>query len=230
LKVAFTEIGGCGGCSLSFLRASAQFPENWELVYHPLQLDVSEFPDDVDILFAGGAVCAQDNESIDLLALLREKSKTVVAFGSCAAIGGIMRFFVRGRQKPKQWQATHLPLSQFIKCDLSVVGCPPPPQSIKKLISNLSALPKTRFDPFKKMTEISYVSCFNLLDEVINAKLCVGCGLCEVSCPTLAIQIIDGVPEFIVEKCIRCGVCYARCPQIIKKWKRQEEQNAKFSG
>ena len=80
------------------------------------------------------------------------------------------------------------------------------------------------------MTEISYVSCFNLLDEVINAKLCVGCGLCEVSCPTLAIQIIDGVPEFIVEKCIRCGVCYARCPQIIKKWKRQEEQNAKFSG
>lgn len=37
--------------------------------------------------------------------------------------------------------------------------------------------------------------------------------------------MVDGVPEFIVEKCIRCGICYVRCPQIIKKWKKEEEED-----
>lgn len=226
MKVAFTEIGGCGGCSLSFLRASAQFPENLELVYHPLQLDVNKLPDDADIFFIGGAVCAQDQESIELLFSLREKSKIVVTFGSCAAVGGIMRFFVRGGQEPKPWQSTHLPLGQFITSDLSVIGCPPPYQYIGKLIYDLSDTKKDKFNPFKKMTTINHLSCFDLLDEVVNAKLCMSCGLCEVSCPSLAIQLVEGVPEFIVERCIRCGVCYTRCPQIIKKWRKGEEENA----
>jgi len=226
MKVAFIEIGGCGGCALSFMRASSQLPDGWELVYHPLQLDVDELPEDIDLCIIGGAVCAQDQERIELLSHLRKKSKIIVAFGSCAAVGGVMRFFVRGGQEPKPWQSTHQPLGEFEQCDLSVVGCPPPPQSIGRLIKNLS---NDKFNPFKRMSTIKRLHCYDLLDDIINTKLCMGCGLCEVSCPSLAIQMVDGIPEFIVEKCIRCGVCYARCPQVTKKWKKEEEENARSS-
>lgn len=228
VKVAFTEIGGCGGCSLSFLRTASAFPPDWELVYHPLQLGTEKVPEAVEIFFVGGAICTQDKERIEFLCKLRERSKTVVAFGSCAAVGGIMRFFVRGAQEPKPWQSTHLPLGHFIDCNLSVVGCPPPRQSIERLSRSLSATKKDGFSPFKKLSKITHLSCFDLLDEVINVKLCVGCGLCEASCPTLAIQMVDRVPEFIVERCIRCGVCYARCPQIINKRKWEAREGVRY--
>ncbi len=160
---------------------------------------------------------------MELIASLREKVKTIVSFGSCAAVGGIMRFFIRGGQEPKPWQATHLPLGQFIAPDLSVVGCPPSPQTISRLISSLSDAGKDIFNPYKKLTQKTRLSCFDLLDDVTNMQLCVGCRICEKVCPSLAIQIVDKLPEFIVERCIRCGVCYAHCPQLNKKWKKEDK-------
>lgn len=223
MKVAFTEIGGCGGCSLSFFRASPELTPNWDLAYHPLQLNTGKIPETAEVFFISGAICAQDGERVELLKRIRANAKTVIAFGSCAAVGGIMRFFVRGVREPRAWQSTHLPLGEFINCDLAALGCPPPPQSITRVLYRLSAPKKDGVNPYAKLSKITHLSCFDLLDDIVNPKLCIGCGFCQASCPTLAIQIIDGVPEFIVERCIRCGLCYARCPQVIKKWKKEAE-------
>ncbi|HAY21875.1 MAG TPA: heterodisulfide reductase [Desulfobacterales bacterium] len=54
--------------------------------------------------------------------------------------------------------------------------------------------------------------------SAVDAYLCIGCGLCEASCPFAAIRLIQ-VPgkgyraENITASCKGCGVCAAACPQ-----------------
>lgn len=43
-------------------------------------------------------------------------------------------------------------------------------------------------------------------------KNCVGCGVCERSCPVHAITIRDGRAEIDYRKCIRCYCCHEMCP------------------
>ncbi len=223
LKAGFYELGGCSGCTFSFIQNLENLKKhNLEIVYFPALIDITEIPD-MDILFISGAVCKEDKESVEKLLELRKKAKTIVAFGSCASVGGIMNFLIRGGQEPKPWQSRHFPLSEFIKVDRSVMGCPPGSLFISQLVNSLKSS-NNKFDLFKFITRFKRLSCFNLLDEVIIPGLCVGCGVCAISCPTKAIVLIDGLPEFKVEKCIRCGLCYIRCPQNLKKWRQSKNE------
>jgi coenzyme F420 hydrogenase subunit gamma len=214
LKVGFIEIGGCGGCSLSFLMASSYFPKNIKLKFHHIQLDNEYLSEEVDIFFIGGATSLDNEEHIESLLQIREISKSVVAFGSCAAIVGIMQFFVKENSKIK-----HMPINKFIKCDNSIVGCPP---QIGDVMKNMSIAESNshKFNAYKKIANVKKLNFCNLMDDVVNLKLCVGCKICETVCSTAAIKIVDNTPEIFVEKCIRCGVCYAKCPIIIKLWKK----------
>jgi heterodisulfide reductase subunit A len=54
--------------------------------------------------------------------------------------------------------------------------------------------------------------------SVVDQDLCIGCGLCEASCPFGAIRLhkIQGKgyrAETISASCKGCGVCAASCPQ-----------------
>ncbi|HSL39124.1 MAG TPA: 4Fe-4S binding protein, partial [Desulforhopalus sp.] len=44
----------------------------------------------------------------------------------------------------------------------------------------------------------------------VNEELCIGCGICEESCPFAAIVISDGLPV-IGDNCTLCGACVESC-------------------
>lgn len=96
LKLALYWAAGCGGCDMALLdinEKAIDVAALVEVVFWPLALDfkfhhVAAMPDkSIDICLFNGAIRNSEHERIALL--LREKSKVVVAFGSCACFGGI---------------------------------------------------------------------------------------------------------------------------------------------
>lgn len=86
----------CGGCCVSVLDVHESLftvLEHADLVFWPIALDikykdVEAMPDGhIDVCLYNGAVRNSENESI--AKLLRQKSKVMVAYGSCAHMGGI---------------------------------------------------------------------------------------------------------------------------------------------
>lgn len=47
----------------------------------------------------------------------------------------------------------------------------------------------------------------------IDHRACSGCGLCVENCPTLALQLVDGVVELDETMCRGCEICIDVCPQ-----------------
>jgi F420-non-reducing hydrogenase small subunit len=86
----------CGGCEISLLNIGAQILDvdaAFEIVFWPCVADfkyhdVESYPDGyIDLCLFNGAIRNSENE--ELAHLLRRKSKTLVAFGSCAYEGCI---------------------------------------------------------------------------------------------------------------------------------------------
>ncbi|UCD14733.1 MAG: 4Fe-4S binding protein [Thermoplasmatales archaeon] len=47
----------------------------------------------------------------------------------------------------------------------------------------------------------------------IDAKKCIGCGLCKKNCPVEAISGATKKAHVIdLDKCIKCSICYQICP------------------
>ncbi|GHU48701.1 4Fe-4S ferredoxin [Bacilli bacterium] len=46
----------------------------------------------------------------------------------------------------------------------------------------------------------------------VNKDTCIGCGVCEASCPFGAIKIADGKAAVDASKCTECGACVGSCP------------------
>lgn len=95
-KVALYWIAGCGGCDVAVLDTNEKILDIANLVdivLWPVALDfkyhhVEAMPDgSIDLALVNGAV--RNTEHKKMVELLRAKSKVMVAFGSCAYLGGI---------------------------------------------------------------------------------------------------------------------------------------------
>ncbi|MCD4735969.1 MAG: F420-nonreducing hydrogenase [Bacteroidales bacterium] len=96
LKMAIYWAAACGGCCVSVLDVHEKLfviTEKADLVFWPIALDikykdVEAMPNGfIDVTLFNGAIRNSENEYMALL--MREKSKILVAYGSCAHMGGI---------------------------------------------------------------------------------------------------------------------------------------------
>jgi len=96
IKMAVYWGAGCGGCCVSILDVHEKLFDvvaAADLVFWPIALDIKykdieEMPDGhIDLTLFNGAV--RNSENAHMARLLRQKSKILVAYGSCAHMGGI---------------------------------------------------------------------------------------------------------------------------------------------
>jgi F420-non-reducing hydrogenase small subunit len=95
-KLALYWAASCGGCEIAILELYEKVlavEEHFELVFWPVAMDVkyadveAMAPGSIDLCLFNGAIRTSENER--LARSLRERSRTLVAFGSCAHEGCI---------------------------------------------------------------------------------------------------------------------------------------------
>ena len=209
LSIVHIDLGGCEGCSVSIYRALLKIEE----INFYSKLSGDFILNGNEIIIVSGPICLNETDKVEFLKEIREKSKVLIAFGSCSAIGGITRY-CRGGQQPKPNHVTFQPINTIVDVDYAIPGCPPPPSFLKPFIELFVSGKNSRFiQIFKAVAKIKKLSGFDLIDDIILQNICVGCGACVLSCPTNALHMVGGRPNLIAEKCIRCGICYVRCPK-----------------
>jgi len=90
VKIALEWLAGCAGCEISILdlhEGIMELLKEADIVYAPVLMDTKEVPDDIDIAIVSGSVRNKENK--ERLEELRKKSKTLIAYGTCACYGGI---------------------------------------------------------------------------------------------------------------------------------------------
>ena len=95
-KVGFYWCASCGGCEEAVVDLAEDIlkvVEAVDIVFWPVALDfkkadVEQMKDgEIDVGFINGAIRLSEQE--EMAKLLRQKSKILIAFGSCAHMGGI---------------------------------------------------------------------------------------------------------------------------------------------
>ena len=87
--LATTWLDGCSGCHMSFLDMDERLLEiaaQVDIVYSPL-VDFKVYPDSVDFCLVEGAVSSVDD--LERIKLVRERTKTLIAFGDCAVTANV---------------------------------------------------------------------------------------------------------------------------------------------
>lgn len=158
LKLATIWLDGCSGCHMSLLdldEGILAVAAQADLVYSPL-VDATEFPTDVDVTLVEGAVSSQEDAT--RLRMVRARSRVVVALGDCATTGNVpsmrnvvplqrilQRVYIEGADVSPVIPSAGVPVllpqarppHEFVKIDVHLPGCPPPPKMILAVLDDL---------------------------------------------------------------------------------------------
>jgi F420-non-reducing hydrogenase small subunit len=187
-------------------------------------VDSKEIPNGIDaILVEGGVRTTRDAE---VLKAARERSKVLVAIGSCSCFGGLPSlantskiqrivedvygydFKQDGASIPGLYEYVK-PVEELVKVDFEVPGCPPEPRNLQELLESILA--------GKAVSAPDYNVCKECTRKrkkpTVLEDYCIGCGNCEVICPEDAITLKSTGHAVIDDgKCIGCSMCVIECP------------------
>jgi len=197
-RVAIHSVTGCAGCQLVIYFIRDKLLEvlgEIDLVAAPMiKSKNDEGP--YDICFLEGMVA--NDKDIQTVKELREKSKYLVAWGTCATHGNVpgIKLFTDGKKLEKivygnseilanRKRVEPTPIEKHVKVDFSISGCPPEEIEFLRLIQHF-------------LTGIKPV--------IYNEPVCVECALKENSC------LLDNGKECLGPM-IRGG-CDALCPSV----------------
>ena len=150
-KIGVFQLASCTGCLLSHLDTGniISFLNDYDVKYYPC--NCREIPEELDLAVFEGAVGTIEKGHMKLVTEIRQKSKKVAALGACAVTTGIL-VHSAGNQMPMPETDAFLPVSEIIKVDYAIPGCPPIPEIIEKF-----------FDAFLKKDEL-YLQAFNNIE------------------------------------------------------------------
>ena len=161
IKLATVWLGGCSGCHMSFFDLDERLIElaaKVELCVSPaVDTKLKDFPT-VDVTLVEGAVV--NEEHLEHIHTIREKSKLVIAFGDCAVTGnisamrntcslddvfnrsyketsGLVKGLPLGDDIVPKLLPKVVPLHQVVKIDYWLQGCPPSADRIWELVCAL---------------------------------------------------------------------------------------------
>lgn len=163
VKIGTMWLGGCSGCHLAIADFHESLLDVLELAdfeFSPVLCDTKydEVPE-LDVLIVEGGIRNEENR--ELAEMLREKAKLVIAFGTCAAYGGIPGlgnlFTVEELEEeayitsPSTYNEEGIipneevpalesrvrPLYEAIDVDLMIPGCPPKSDVVAQAIISL---------------------------------------------------------------------------------------------
>lgn len=172
--IGFYWCGACGGCQVSILDIDEMLldvVDKADIVFWPCAMDtkyedVEEMGEnEIDIIFINGSLRLEENK--EMVKLLREKAKNVVAYGSCSSNGGLFglgnlydkdEILDRGYstettdegplpQKVSEVEEGELhlpemlekivPLDEIIDVEFYLPGCPPLPNQLEEALPAL---------------------------------------------------------------------------------------------
>jgi sulfhydrogenase subunit delta len=159
LTIGFYGVTGCAGCLLSFLFNEDEILNIIKLVNlnaFPFVKEVS-IDKKFDYCFIEGLVASKDD--IKQIKKLRKNSKNIVALGSCADTGCIpayRTYSLKENYEHLLYKKDHdiadvkpTPISEYIKIDFTIPGCPPNKSEIINFIKDIvkDKVPKHNENP-----------------------------------------------------------------------------------
>lgn len=214
-KIGYIHMSGCTGDGMSLTEnydiLSTLLTDMVDIVYGTTLVDLWEMPE-MDLALVEGSVCLQDEHSVKELMELREKAGLVCAFGSCAMTGCFTRY-ARGGQLAQPKHESFVPISDLIKVDCAIPGCPASPEIIAKVVVALINGDMDYLQPMLDMAACNLACGCDLQTNVVSKALCTGCGTCVLACPTRALEMVEGRPSHNKNRCIKCGACSVHCPR-----------------
>ena len=200
-RLAIAGLTACSGCQLTVLNCEEQFPElceSFEIAYFPMAESGGAGQWSFDAALVEGAVSTPGD--LTTLFRLRNASRLLIAFGTCALFGGVAA--MNNKISPREALLHRVygeagaglasfppaPCKNFVSVDFAITGCPPEKGDLLELFGALLAgtLPPGACYPV--CTECR--SRENLCLLLAKNELCLGPivqGGCNARCPATGI-------------------------------------------
>lgn len=148
-RLAVFKFASCDGCQVSLFNLDERLLRLAEVydISRFLELSSAERSGPYDVALVEGSVTT--SQDVERIRRIREESRTLVTIGACATSGGIQA--LRNTADVSEWTsrvyphpewietlATSTPISDHVKVDIELEGCPVNPEQVLQVLLTLA--------------------------------------------------------------------------------------------